>query len=268
MYIMAGHGEGRSATEPWSSKSSPALGVWVKIPVPEVLEVLAGSGVHFVVLDCEHGSFDQRTMSTMVGFARGLGLKVFVRVLGHSPSDVQPPLDAGADGLFVPHVDDVEIARQLVRACRFPPLGTRPGSPMTRAGDWGRSTMTEYVSRGNTKVSIVAQIESPTAVKAAKAIGGVSGLDAIFVGPFDLGLSSGLSPDEPEFQRMVESVEGLRGTIALGGVATGPAETAELGRRGYSFVMVGADTSLLLGAVSSLCAQIKEITVSQVEGTT
>lgn len=254
-------------TAPWSSSAKPALGVWVKLPVPEVLEVLAVSGADFVVLDCEHGSFDRRCMSTMVGVARGLALTVFVRVLGHLPSDVQPPLDAGADGLFVPHVDDASTARQVIDACRFPPVGSRPGSPTTRAGNWGRTSIADYVSRGNTEVTIVAQIESPAAVTSASEIIEVEGVDAIFVGPFDLAMSSGLSPDDPEFQAMVASVEGVARTVALGGVAANPAEAAELVERGYSFVMLGADTSLLAGAVGSFVAQVEDMTASQFKET-
>lgn len=248
------------------SSGGLALGVWVKFPVPEVLEVLAGSGVQFVVLDCEHGSFGQRTMSTMVGVARGLGLTVFVRVLGHSPSDVQPPLDAGADGLFVPHIDDASTARRVVDACRFPPVGSRPGSPTTRAGNWGRSTIADYVSRGNTKVTIVAQIESAAGVASVAEIEQVEGLDAIFIGPFDLSLSTGLPPDDPEFVAMVSSVEAATRTVALGGVAGTPAEVFELRRRGYSFVMIGADSSLLARAAESFVVQEDEMTTCQLEG--
>jgi len=244
------------------------LGIWVKFPLPEVLEVLVASGVDFVVLDYEHGPFDERTMSTMVGVARALGLTVFVRVVGHSPSDVQPALDAGADGLFVPHVDDASTARQVVDACRFPPIGRRPGSPTTRAGSWGRSSIADYVARGNTEVTIVAQIESSSAVRSASEIGEVAGLDAIFLGPFDLALSSGLSPASPEFRAMVASVEVVAATVPLGGVAANPTEADALLDRGYSFVMVGADTSLLAGAAESLISQVKTATRCQVEAST
>jgi len=252
-------------TATWPATAVPALGIWVKLPLPEVLEVLVPSGVDFIVLDCEHGPFDGRTMSTMVGVARALGLTVFVRVIGHSPPDVQPALDAGADGLFVPHVDDASTARQVVDACRFPPIGRRPGSPTTRAGNWGRSSMADYVARGNTEVTIVAQIESSTAVQSATEVGGVAGLDAIFLGPFDLALSSGLSPASAEFRAMVADVETVAATVPLGGVAANAAETDTLLDRGYSFVMVGADTTLLAGAAGSLISQVKTPTRRQVQ---
>jgi 2-keto-3-deoxy-L-rhamnonate aldolase RhmA len=253
-------------TGAWGPAAPPALGVWVKLPVPEVLEVLAGSGPDFVVLDCEHGPFDRRTMSTMVGVARGLGLRVFVRVPGHSPPDLQAALDAGVDGVFVPHVDDARMARWLVDTCRFPPLGGRAGSPATRAGNWGRGTTAQYVARGNAEVTLVAQIESPAAVAAAGDIAQVAGLDAVFVGPFDLALSSGLAPGDPAFRAMVSNVEAAARGIALGGVAGSVPEADELAARGYAFLMIGADTSFLAAAAGSLVDQIRETTTSQPEG--
>lgn len=250
----------------WTMASNPHLGVWVKLPAPEVLEVLASGGADFVVLDCEHGAFDQRTMSTMVGVARGLGLTVFVRVAGTARSHLQPPLDAGADGLFIPHVDDAATARQVVGACRFPPIGSRAGSPATRAGDWGRRGLADYVARGNSQVVIVAQIESAAAAAAAADIAAVEGLDAVFIGPFDLALSSGLSPLDPQFQAMIAGVEMATQHSMLGGVATTPTEVRELAGRGYNFLMVGADTSLLAGAVESAVTRSGEVVADRLEG--
>lgn len=245
-----------------------ALGIWIKIPTPEVLEVIAGSGVDFVVIDCEHGPIDRGMMSTMVGVARGLDLGVFVRVGGHSASELVPPLDAGADGLFVPHVDSAATAQQIVRACRFPPLGSRPGSLATRAGRWGRCTLTDYVSRANSEITIVAQIESPQAVASVAAIAAVAGLDAVFVGPFDLALSAGVDPAGAELRELIDRVEAATPSKVVGGVANNSAEAAQMAERGYSFVMVGADISLLGSALSSLSSDIRETVSRTTKGTT
>lgn len=142
-------------------RSCPSLGTWVKIAAPEVVELLATAGMDFVVIDNEHGSVDARTASTMISVAHGCGLRAFVRVAGHAPRDVRPALDAGADGLVVPQIDGVEDARRVVAACRFPPHGTRGGSPTTRAAGWGRLPHDDYLAHGNDIVTIVAQLETP-----------------------------------------------------------------------------------------------------------
>jgi 4-hydroxy-2-oxoheptanedioate aldolase len=247
----------------WPLDGPPALGVWVKLPVPEVLEVLAASGVDFVVLDGEHGIIDRRTMSALVGLARALGLRVFVRVSGSTPSELQPALDDGVDGVFVPHIDDVATALRVVDACRFPPIGSRAGSLATRAGRWGRSGLREYIDRGNDSVTIVAQIESPGAVASIAGIAAVSGLDAVFIGPFDLALSSGEPPTGAPFQAMLERVEAGASGIALGGVAADAAEAAAMCGRGYGFLMIGADTTILSGAAGSLVERLRESTTRE-----
>lgn len=230
-----------------------ARGVWVKVPAVEVVEVLAAAGVDFVVLDREHGAIDLRTMTTMVAVARGLGLPVFVRMPGHAPAEVQPALDAGATGLFVPHVDDKAVAQSVVDACRFPPLGHRRGSPTNRAGDWGAADLAEVVRRGNAEVMIVAQVETPRGVENIDDIVAVTGLDAVFVGPFDLALSSGHDPGSAELSVLVGRVEvAAVDRIAVGGVATGATGAVDLVAKGYAFVMVGADTTLLAASARSL----------------
>ncbi len=114
------------------------LGTWVKIPAPEVIETLAAGGLDFVAIDGEHGAVDRRTMSALVGLAKAVGLPVLVRVAGHRPEQLQPPLDAGADGLLVPHVDEAAQARTVVDAGRFPPR-IPCSNKATRSWSWGRT---------------------------------------------------------------------------------------------------------------------------------
>lgn len=229
---------------PDSHAARPAVGIWIKLPILEVIELVSPSGLDFVVLDAEHGAFDQNTIAGMVALARARGLRVFVRVAGHARSDVQPALDAGADGIFVPHVDDAQSAARVAEFSRFPPLGTRSASLATPAGGWGRSSLEDYLVRG-AEVLVIAQIESPAAVDSVAEIAATEGIDAIFLGPFDLGLSSGLNAADAEFGSLVRRVETGHCTAALGGVASGPAEARDLAQRGYSFLLVGTDIGLL-----------------------
>ncbi len=227
-----------------------ALGTFVKLPTPEVVEVLAVGGLDFVVFDNEHALTGPRDLSAMIAVARGCGIAPFVRVPGHAPRDVQPPLDAGAAGLVVPHVDDAEQARDVVAACRFPPLGRRGVSNSGRAGDWGRRTLAEYMEHGNRDVVLIGQLESRKAVDNAAAIAGTAGLDAVMIGPADLAVSCGLALGDPELDLMVRSVEdACRGTgNTLGIAAPDGAAAAARFSRGHRFVVVATDGALLAGA--------------------
>jgi len=225
-----------------------ARGVWVKIPAIEVVEVLARSGIDFIVIDCEHSQIHSQMMSTMIAVARGLGLPAFVRVSSPDAREVQGALDAGATGIFFPHVDDASIAQEAVGACRFPPVGHRRGSPTTRAGYWGEATV-EGMRESSDGVIVVAQIESPEAIDQLERILTIEGIDGVFLGPFDLAISSDLKPQDDEFRQLLDRFEhAAGGRVPMGGAAHGPPATAELDRRGYDFVMIGADTTLLSDA--------------------
>ena len=222
----------------------PRLGAWVKLPAPESVELLALAGFDFVVIDAEHAAIDLRTMSTMIGLARGCGVAPFVRVAGTAPRDVQVPLDAGAAGLFVPQVDDVARARDAVRATRFPPLGRRGASTSGRAGRWGLEALGDYLRTGNDEVRLVVQAESAGALSAIAEIGRVPGVDAVFIGPTDLAVSSRLGDEA--LAEVVAAAERRCADhhITVGTTASGNASEL-LDRRGYDFLVLGADTAML-----------------------
>ncbi|MBC8091762.1 MAG: 2,4-dihydroxyhept-2-ene-1,7-dioic acid aldolase [Pseudonocardia sp.] len=230
----------------------PRLGAWVKLPAPESVELLALAGFDFVVIDAEHGAIDIRMMSTMIGVAHGCGLAPFVRVAGTAPRDVQVPLDAGAAGLFVPQIDDTARARDAVQATRFPPLGQRGASTSGRAGRWGLEGLADYLRSGNEEVRLVVQAESAEALSAIVEIGEVSGVDAVFIGPTDLAVSGQFPEGDGKLADLVAAAERRcadRG-ITLGTTASGDAP--DLLGRGYTFLVLGADTTILRQAAHAL----------------
>ena len=231
----------------------PRLGAWVKLPAPESVELLAAAGFDFVVIDAEHGAIDVRTTSTMIGLARGCGIAPYVRVAGTAPRDVQVPLDAGAAGLFVPQVDSTAGAEAAVRAARFPPLGRRGASTSGRAGRWGLEALGDYLRSGNEDVRLVVQAESAGALSAVVEIGRVPGVDAVFIGPTDLAVSSRLPEDDSTLAELVGAAEQRCAGhgVTLGTTAHGDVSDL-LGRRGYEFLVLGSDTGILRQGAHSL----------------
>ncbi|NEA36715.1 aldolase/citrate lyase family protein [Streptomyces sp. SID13031] len=232
------------------------VGTWVKLPAPELVEILAAAGLDLVVIDLEHGTLDLTTVSQMIGLARGLGLRPFVRVAGRTARDVQPALDAGALGIVVPHVDDVAAAREAVQAIRFPPLGQRGASPSGRAGGWGQASLPDYLRTG-ADVCVVAQVESLEGLDNIGAIAGVHGIDAVFIGEVDLAASTRMAVDTPALRIRIAQAEAAcrEGGFLLAGGAVDGAEAARRFARGYGLVMIGTDISLLrLGAAQAASA--------------
>jgi 2-dehydro-3-deoxyglucarate aldolase/4-hydroxy-2-oxoheptanedioate aldolase len=115
-------------------KAEGLIGTWVKIPSLETVELLGHAGFDFVVVDMEHAPHSLEGAYRLVFAAQAMGMAAFVRLPDRSGAEIQRLLDAGADGLLVPHVSDVEMARRITSAMVFAPEGTRGLGATSRDG--------------------------------------------------------------------------------------------------------------------------------------
>lgn len=226
----------------------PALGTWVKIPAMESMELVALAGFDFAVIDLEHSAMSTESAYRLIGTARFAGVAPIVRIPELNAGYVQRMLDAGAEGIMVPHIDTVSDAEQAVRFLRFPPLGNRGVGATSRAGAWGLMERTEYLRYGREEVVLIAQIESEQAARAAGDIAAVEGLDALLVGAADLSTSMGRAEDDPVVVDLIARVvaEATSRGIPVGN--SGGASVEAVRRAvdaGFVFTMLSNDATLL-----------------------
>ena len=183
-----------------------AFGAWVTLHDPAVTEVLAGSGLDWVLVDTEHAPFSPESLANLVMAFEGTSAVSLIRVGWNDQVLIKTCLDLGFGGILVPQIGSVEEARRAVAACRYPPQGTRGFGPR-RAGHYGR-TMDAYVRRANETILAGVQIESIRAVNDIENILAVEGVDFAFLGPMDLSASMGLlqTPDHPDVLQAMEQV--------------------------------------------------------------
>ena len=117
-------------------------GVWATLGEPRTAAALAGSGLDWVVLDQQHGHFDDRAMRETYGLTPGRAVPLLVRVRANDAGLIGRVLDAGGDGVIVPLVDSAEEAAAAVAAAHHPPRGTRSWGflPDTARTDGSRSS--------------------------------------------------------------------------------------------------------------------------------
>ena len=225
----------------------PALGTFVKLPSQETLELIAYAGFDFIVIDLEHSPLDLETASRHIGTARALGVSSVVRVPGLAGGWIQRILDAGAEGIMLPHTDTPEQAAEAVRAIRFEPWGIRGVGATSRAGEWGLLPREEYIRFGQEEVVFMPQLESGEAARNAAAIAAVEGVDAIFIGTNDMSANVGVPESDP---LMRELVAGAVGAATAAGLPVGnPAGTSTEAvqaavDQGYTFCVMSNDATL------------------------
>jgi 2-keto-3-deoxy-L-rhamnonate aldolase RhmA len=237
-----------------ANPDGPALGTWVKIPAMESVELVALAGFDYIVIDLEHSAMSTQSAYQLIGTALFAGVAPIVRIPALEGGLVQRLLDAGAEGIMLPHVDTVEQAEAAARAVRFAPRGTRGVGATSRAGAWGALDRAEYLRYGQEEVVLIAQIESAVAARNAGAIAAVDGVDALLVGAADLSTSEGKAESDPA---VVELIAGaIRDTRAAGVPIgnSGGASAASVQQAvdaGYSFTMLSNDASLLGAAAAA-----------------
>jgi 2-keto-3-deoxy-L-rhamnonate aldolase RhmA len=224
------------------------LGTWVKLPATESMELVALAGFDFAVIDLEHSAMNLETAFRHIGTALLTGVSPIVRVPSLEGGIAQRILDAGAEGIMLPHVDTVEQARAAVAAVRFPPLGTRGVGSTSRAGAWGAVSRDEYLRYGNEEVVLIPQLESAEAVRNAREIAAVDGVDVLLVGAADLSTSEGLAESDPAVVELiagaVRAVHAVGKPIGNAGGASAAHVQASL-ETGFDFTLMSNDASLL-----------------------
>lgn len=166
-------------------------GVINSIAAPLLVEMIGYAGFDFVILDLEHVGVNPQTLEDLIRAAECCGLTPLVRVPGVEPGTVLRALDAGAQGVVVPRVQDAQQAREAVRAARYHPLGER-GISGGRTTGFGILPLAEYMALANREIMVVAMIEDVAGVEAIDAIVAVPGIDMVLEGAIDLSQSLGV----------------------------------------------------------------------------
>jgi 4-hydroxy-2-oxoheptanedioate aldolase len=233
------------------AKGEALFGCWVDSGSPTVVEILGHAGFDFVVIDLEHGQGDIRDATEMIRAAQVTNMSAVIRVPSNDPIFLKRILEVGADSLMIPQIETAAEAQAAVRACRYPPQGTRGyAAPVVRASSYGK--VKDYIHRANDNLLLILQIESAAAVKQAAAIASVEGVDVAFIGVNDLGGSIGRLEqlDHPDVRKLVAEAEAaIRPTGRwMGTVPSAGATPKELFAAGYKLVPLAVDTALLRDA--------------------
>jgi 4-hydroxy-2-oxoheptanedioate aldolase len=232
----------------------PAFGFALGQGSPLNAELLSNSGVDFLLLDRQHGSWgEDSTIAAFMAMAAGTATPM-TRVARNDYTMIGRLLDEGAMGIIVPMVHTREDAEAAAQACRFPPVGDR-------SWGWGRARALgdDYSDWINDQIFLAVQIESAQAVENVEAIMSTPGVDGCWLGPSDLSLSLGFHPSEmgerEEHARALERVvEACKNTGKIPGIAAlGIDDAVRRAKQGFQFITAGSDAGFIAqGAAAAL----------------
>lgn len=193
-------------------KNGYAVGTFLGVADPSIVEILGYTGLDFVCIDTEHGPYDTMPMSDMIQAAESKGLSALVRVADLTHKEIQRAVDNGAEGIIIPCLRDADSFRKAVDLCKFAPLGNRGFIKGRGSGfgyePWASGTLTEYMQNSNDKVLLLPQCETREALDSIEEIVSIEGIDGILIGPFDLSICLGIPGqfDAPEFRAAVDRI--------------------------------------------------------------
>jgi 4-hydroxy-2-oxoheptanedioate aldolase len=195
----------------------------------------------------QHGYIDYAAMLHMLTAIQTTDCVPLLRVPWNNPGDVMRALDAGVEGVICPNVDTRGQCEAFVDACRYAPLGNRSVGPRRAAMVHGA----DYLAKANESVLAIAQIESALALKNVDEIATVKGLDMLFVGPSDLGLSLRRgAPADPTDPVTVAAIDTILASAKRHGLCAGiytrtVSYAKQMVAKGFDLVTVTSDEGLL-----------------------
>jgi 2-keto-3-deoxy-L-rhamnonate aldolase RhmA len=246
-------------------RGEPSIGSWMSMGHVSIAEILASAGYEWVVVETEHTAIDVSEVLRLIIAIERRGALPLVRLAWNDPIQCKAVLDSGAAGVIVPMVNTREDAELAVKAAKYPPMGAR-GVGLARAQGYGQD-FDDYVRRANDETLLVVQIEHIDAVNRIDEILSVPGIDATFVGPYDLSMSMGIPgqlshPDLLAARACLVKAtldRGLAAGIHLVHPDRAETELATCLAEGYRFIALGTDILFLGDACRALAAVARRV---------
>ncbi len=223
------------------------IGIWSSIADANVCEILAGCGYDWMMIDTEHSTAGP---AEVINFLRTLApypVSPVVRPGWNNPVEIKKLLDAGAQSLLIPYIQNADEARAAVAAVSYPPEGIRGVSGITRATRYG--AVSGYAKCANNEICLLLQVETREALAQLDQIAQVPGVDGIFFGPADIAASFGYA-GEPSHPEVCAAILTAMARLSSLGVPSGilSLDQGFLGKAaeaGAAFMAVDVDAGLL-----------------------
>lgn len=196
-----------SALKSKLAKQDVIYGILNSVPSPAICEMFAYAGFDFAVLDTEHVLISDETLAHCIRAADCSGLPLLVRVADDNPLTIAKVLDAGAAGIVVSRVSSLAMAKNVIKASKYPPIGTR-GITGGRNTGFGTLALQNYIDQANDETFVCLMIEDADGMASLPEITALDHVDMILEGALDLSLSLGYGTQvtHPDVQAQIHKM--------------------------------------------------------------
>ncbi len=241
-----------------------AIGAGLRGRSVEIGKAMKTAGFDWLFIDMEHTAIGIDHATDIAVAAQDAGITPMVRVPGFEHHHATRVLDGGAQGIVVPHVDDVETARRMVRNVRYPPLGKRSMYGALPQVDFAAHPQGELMEALNRATFLVLMIESPEGADAADEIAAVDGVDALLIGTSDLTAELGI-PGQLDHPKVVEVYKKVLAACkkhgkhpGMGGVYSAP-QMKQYVEMGMRLILAGSDFSFMMAGARAQAAAVRAL---------
>jgi 2-keto-3-deoxy-L-rhamnonate aldolase RhmA len=247
------------------SQKKPAFGTWITLcPHPRVVKIMAAAGFDFLLLEMEHTDFTFREIGILAMVARECGVVPVVRPPGTLKAhDLTRPLDAGAQGLLLPAIENAAQLEAIMKGIKYAPLGQRPMNLKGPHTDYATGDPKEMLAALNAETMTVIMIESRNAIDAMPEILKVPGIDAVMIGPDDLSQDLGV-PADMQAPILLEAYEEIFAHCREAGIPYGlsaqtPAAAQKWIDKGVTWIPYQNDAAMVLNTARAAVPELRKV---------
>jgi 4-hydroxy-2-oxoheptanedioate aldolase len=227
-----------------------------RVTHPWLTEVAGQIGFDAIWLDLEHRDHNENVTAPMALACRSTGMDLIVRIRKSGYDSPMRALEAGAQGIMVPHCLTAAEARQWIDWTKFPPLGRRGFDGAGADADFSLAPALEHLEHANRETFLMLQIEDREAVDNIDEIAAVPGVDVLFIGPGDLTISYGV-PMQTSHEKILNTMRKVDAAAKRNGkywsMATGSPDMAQRAvDYGAGFITCGSDHGLLVRGLKEM----------------
>ncbi|MBT4669069.1 MAG: hypothetical protein HOC17_06025 [Candidatus Ruthia sp.] len=240
-----------------------AIGTWNIVNSTMLVDVIASSGIDFIIVDAEHGAFSYESAQTLVSVCESYQVSPIMRVGEINESLILRALDIGMHGVQLPNIRTARDAQTFVQYAKYPPQGVRGFSPYTKAGLYDVNNAKIMPELANNNTLLIANVEDELGLENLDDISKTLGIDIIFIGLFDLSKSLGI-PGDIENKRVIDKLDEAVKIIhqngkKVGSIASTPEMLKILKDKKLDYITYSVDTGVIKNAYQLIINEFREL---------